>query len=74
MSQEQALLEQIEQERAMAADAVKRAFAAGWNACTRDRLSCTSETAFVRWVGKQSDDMRATQVVTYRDGDGQVRK
>lgn len=66
MSQEQALLEQIEQEREMAADAVKRAFAAGWNACTRDRLSCTSETAFVRWVGKQSDDMRATQVVKMR--------
>ena len=53
-----AILEsQIQQERAMAADAVKRAFAAGWNACTRDRLSCTSETAFVRWVGRQRDTM-----------------
>jgi len=51
-----ALLEaQIQNEREQAADAVRRAFAAGWNACQRDRLSCTVETAFVRWVGRQSD-------------------
>ena len=51
-----ALLEaQIQNEREQAADAVRRAFAAGWNACQRDRLSCTVETAFVRWVGRQTD-------------------